>query len=198
MNGADGFIKEFLAQVWLISMTPRPIISAFGKRFGVPAERIMATDVSVVDGNILGLSNGVKSIVQGKRKQELLQKLLGDFPGLPIAIGDSSGDWEMLRFSNDQGGLAIAFLPNQGLLRKVLSLENAVVFCEADFTALSRVVREFDGRTASISPSKNICTVEQCVEKFDELSATISKEREKQEQFYGPLGEQLFEKLTGA
>ena len=196
MKGAADFLREFRESSVIVSMTPEPLIRSFAGTFGISNLNVFATRFEIEAGEIKGVLGGIKGVMKGHGKRQVLLESISRNK-LPIAIGDSTGDWEMLEAASKREGLAIAFLPNESLLKKVCNLKNALVFVKADFKALSRVVKNFDGRIESVEMPGDVFIARDCASQIPEIMKKIEAERLKQDETYRGQTEELLKRLAG-
>ncbi|MBI5883365.1 MAG: HAD-IB family phosphatase [Elusimicrobia bacterium] len=102
-------------QVWIVSASNRWIASAGAEYLGIEPERVLGIDLEVKDGVLTGKTR--RPIPYASGKVAAIKKSIGRRPAL--AVGGSSGDAAMLRYS---GGPAVLVIHGDRTDPKLLKL----------------------------------------------------------------------------
>lgn len=90
-------LTEFKDQAWVVSGSSRPTVQAFVERFGVARERVIATELEVLDG-IYQPRFAEPGFIWQEGKSNALKQL--DVHPYFVA-GDSVGDWQMIEMASN-------------------------------------------------------------------------------------------------
>lgn len=106
MRGLVRRLGEVGCDIWAVSSTNQWVIRAAMQHFGIPANRILAATVEVVDGRI---TDRLVRVPSGPGKAEAIRDRVGRRPD--VAFGNSIWDREMLELARH----AVAVNPNPDL-----------------------------------------------------------------------------------
>lgn len=89
-------LRTFAANAYVVSGSPKLSVETVARDYGLPAERVYATELNIVDG-LYGESHGPHGIVWAEQKRKVLE--MEKIPEVYFVAGDSTGDWDMMQLS---------------------------------------------------------------------------------------------------
>jgi len=79
-----------------VSGSPKLSVETVARFYGIPSERVFATELNIVDGHY-GESHGPHGIVWAEQKRKVLE--MENIHDVYFVAGDSTGDWDMMQLS---------------------------------------------------------------------------------------------------
>lgn len=98
VNHLPSLLRSFSKQSWIVSGSSRPTVMALSRKVGVHDERVIATELEMIDG-IYMKRFAEPGFVWEENKAKCLQKKGVSHP--LFVAGDSPGDWHMMEMATE-------------------------------------------------------------------------------------------------
>jgi phosphoserine phosphatase len=98
VNHLPHLLRSFSSQSWIVSGSSRPTVMALARKVGVHDERVIATELEMLDG-IYMKRFAEPGFVWEENKAKCLQKNGVSHP--LFVAGDSPGDWHMMEMATE-------------------------------------------------------------------------------------------------